>query len=383
MRFGIGAVVACALLTVSASWPAAAGTTSPDDDPVRSEHDVVVTNPGDGLEHTLQGFRVDPPCDADTAVVFVHGLSYTGEAWDVDGYSYTRILAEHGYATFAHSRLGYGPSTLDDGYAVSTTGMADMAGQVAASLTDEFDHVVFAGHSAGAETTLTATALFDAPVDAVVAMGYHTYPDPEFLAEDWITGDQVRAAQDDYEYFMGTPERRAEMFYTDDADQAVIDADTAAAVLTPSGEVQTISFQPSRSGSGLVDVPVLLQLAEDDRLFPSAFADQWAGQFVSSPSVIVDVVPGTGHTYMLHHEGPAAAVRIADWLADEVGLAGCEPSVSGSGTTADGTDAAGEGGDGGDGGGAGGLAATGGGGLTAAAVLLALAAVVRRDPHAQ
>lgn len=223
---------------------------------------------------------------------------------------------------------------------------------------------------------MTATALFDAPVEGVVAMGYHTYPDPQFLAEDWITGDQVRAAQDDYEYFMGTPERRAEMFYTDNADQAVIDADTAAAVLTPSGEVQTISFQPSRGGSGAVDVPVLLQLAEDDRLFPSAFADQWAGQFVSSPSVTVDVVPGTGHTYMLHHEGPAAAQRIADWLDETVGLAGCEPEVAGAGGAGADADAAG------DGGGTGSLAATGGGWVPATAGLLALAAFLRRDPHA-
>lgn len=312
--------MAAGLLVAAA--PAATGRPGPP--PTRSSHDFVVTNLHDGGEYTLAGYRVDPTCQADTAVLLQHGLSYTGEAWDVPDYSYARILAEAGYATFATDRLGYGGSVLEDGRNVSTLAHADMAAQMATQLADEFDHVVLAGHSAGGETVITATGVFGAPVDALVPMGYTTDPDPVFLATDWITGDQVRALQDDYEYFLGTPEHRAEMFYTDDADPDVIAADTEAAVLTPSGEVQTITFQPSRIGSALVDVPVFIQLAEHDRLFPSDFADLWAAQFVSSPSVTVDIVAGTGHTYMLHHAGPAAAVRIADWLSDTAGLEGCQ-----------------------------------------------------------
>lgn len=296
--------------------------------PERRDHDFAVTNPDDGVEHTLQGYRVDPACGPDTAVLLLHGLSYTGEAWDMPDYSYARILAEAGYATFGPDRLGYGGSVLDNGRDVSIQAHADMAAQMATQLSEEFDHVVLAGHSAGAETVISAVGLFDAPADALVPMGYTTYPDPEFLANDWIPGDQVRALQDDYVYFLGTPEHRAEMFYTDNADPDVVAADTEAAVLTPSGEIQTISFQPSRIGSALVDVPVLAQLAEQDRLFPSEFADLWAAQFTSSPSVSVDVVPGTGHTYMLHHEGPAAAERIAAWLDDTADLGGCTIAAS-------------------------------------------------------
>ena len=292
-------------------------------EPERGDHDFVVTNLHDGDEYTLAGYRMDPPCSADTAVLLQHGLSYTGEAWDVPGYSYARILAEAGYAVYAPDRLGYGGSVLDDGRNVSTFAHADMAAQMATQLAEQYEHVVLAGHSAGAEAVITATGLLGAPVDALVPMGYTTDPDPVFLATDWIPGDQVRALQDDYEYFLGTPEHRAEMFYTENADPAVVAADTEAAVLTPSGEIQTITFQPSRIGSVLVDVPVFIQLAERDRLFPSAFADLWAAQFVSSPSVTVDIVRGTGHTYMLHHEGPAAGERIADWLAGPAGLPGC------------------------------------------------------------
>jgi hypothetical protein len=99
-------------------------------------------------------------------------------------------------------------------------------------------------------------------------------------------------------------------------------------VLTPSGEIQTISLQPSRIASALVDVPVLLQLGSDDQLFPFEFAGLWAAQFVSAPSVTTDVVPGSAHTYMLHHAGPAAAQRIATWLADTARLPGCTVSAA-------------------------------------------------------
>ena len=63
-----------------------------------------------------------------------------------------------------------------------------------------------------------------------------------------------------------------------------------------------------------VDVPVFLQLAEDDQLFPVGYASLAAASFVLSPSVTLDIVPQAGHTYMLHHSGPPAAERIAAWL---------------------------------------------------------------------
>jgi pimeloyl-ACP methyl ester carboxylesterase len=289
----------------------------------RVERHYGVRNLGGIRVHTLHGFEVTPPCGADTVILLLHGLSYTSEAWDFPGYSYARILAERGYAVVAIDRLGYGDSRLANGREVSTVGHADMAAQVAEHLSRRFEHVVLAGHSAGAEAAVSAVGFFGAPVDALIPMAYHTFPGVAFAVNDWVAGDQRRALFDDYEYFMGTPERRAAMFYTGGADPAVVAADNASAVLTPSGEIQTISFQPSRIGSLLVQVPVLAQLAESDRLFPSNFANQWAAQFVSAPSVTVDIVPGTGHTYMLHHAGPAAAHRIADWLGATAGLPGC------------------------------------------------------------
>jgi pimeloyl-ACP methyl ester carboxylesterase len=175
-----------------------------------------------------------------------------------------------------------------------------------------FTHVVLGGHSAGAGTTELAAGVFGG-VDAVIAQGWHHRPSNQ-LGQDFFTGDYVRALQDDYEYFLGTPEHRAEMFYEPDADPAVVEADTRAAVKTPSGEILSIGKQPSRLVVGRITVPVFLQFGEKDRLFEIEYSKMHADEFRSSPSVTVDVVPGAGHTFMLTEAGRAGTERLTKWL---------------------------------------------------------------------
>lgn len=288
-----------------------------DDGPlVRTPVTYRVTDPlARRVEREIHGFRIDPPCAATSVVLLQHGLSYSSEAWDFrpeQGYSYARTLAAAGYAVVAIDRLGYGASTLEDGYAVTVDSHADIAHQIVQQLRKEFAHVALGGHSAGAEISEIAAGLFN-DVDVLIAMGYHQFPSPQFIA-DFVTGDLPRALRSDYEYFLGTPSHRAQMFYTSAAESWVVAADTAAALPTPSGEILTLTLQPSRILAPFVRVPVFLQLADGDRLFPSAFAPLAAASFVHSPSVTLDIVRRAGHTYMLHPSGPAAGERIANWL---------------------------------------------------------------------
>lgn len=313
------------LAAASAGLPSARADNGP---LVRAPVTYQVTDPAArSVEREIRGFRIDPPCAATSVVLLQHGLSYSSEAWDFrpeQGYSYARTLAAAGYTVVAIDRLGYGASYLDDGYGVTVDAYADIAHQIVQQLREEFAHVAIGGHSAGAEASELAAGLFN-DVDALIAMGYHQFPSPQFLA-DYVTGDIPRALLHDYEYFLGTPSRRAQMFYTAAAEPWVVAADTAAALPTPSGEILTLTLQPSRVLAPFVRVPVFLQLADADRLFPSAFALLAAASFVQSPSVTLDIVRQAGHTYMLHPSGPAAGARIAHWLRGRPETPSCLPA---------------------------------------------------------
>lgn len=273
---------------------------------VHNLHEAIVTR-------TIQGTLFEPDCPSNTIVVLMHGLSYTRAAWNVDGYSVVEPLLDAGVSVVTIDRLGYGDSVLPNGYDISSEGHAYIASQIVRQLHTRAGTVVLGGHSAGGEVAMLTAGLFGGP-DAIAVLGYHHAPSPEIVTE-FVTGDSVRALQDDYEYFLENPEYRADMFFTSAADPAVVAADAEAAVLTPSGEILTIGNQPSRQVVAAIDVPVFLQFGDSDRLFPVEYADEEALLFASAPSVGVDVVPSAGHSFMLHPTGPAGSDRLATWVA--------------------------------------------------------------------
>jgi pimeloyl-ACP methyl ester carboxylesterase len=104
------------------------------------------------------------------------------------------------------------------------------------------------------------------------------------------------------------------VFYTATADPNVVEADTKAAVNTPSGEILTIGMQPSRFVVGNIKVPVFLQFSDGDRLFEPEYADMHKGEFRSASSVTVDMVKDAGHTFMLTKNGRTGADHMVEWL---------------------------------------------------------------------
>lgn len=281
---------------------------------LRQPVEFTVENPAEGgTARQIVGYRYDTFCNSPTAILLMHGLSYTKEAWDFPGYSVAQKLAEAGYAVVAIDRLGYGESKLDNGYNVTHEAYADMAHQIVEQLRAQgFSHVVLGGHSAGAGATEFAAGTYGG-VDAIMALGWHHRPSNQ-IGQDFFTGDNPRALQDDYEYFLGTPQHRAWMFYNENADPAVVEADTKAAVLTPSGEILSIGKQPSRFVVGNIKVPVFIQLSDGDRIFEPEYAQMHAGEFFQSPSVTVDMVPDAGHTFMLTKNGRIGVDKMVEWL---------------------------------------------------------------------
>ena len=308
-------VVACMVVTVggfavAGRAPAATRGVGP----IKQRVEFTVQNPAEnGASHQIVGYRYDTFCNSPTAILLMHGLSYTKESWDVPGYSVAQKLAGAGYTVVAIDRLGYGESKLANGYDVTHEAYADMAHQIVGQLRKQgFAHVVLAGHSAGAGTTELEAGLYH-DADAIIPMGWHHRPSNQ-LGQDFFTGDYLRAAQHDYEYFLGTPEHRKEMFYNPSADPAVVAADTEAAVPTPSGEIFSIGKQPSRLVVGTIKVPVFLQFGDSDKLFEVQYAQMHAEEFRSSPSVTVDIVKDAGHTFMLTPGGRIGIDHMVDWL---------------------------------------------------------------------
>ncbi|HVL33146.1 MAG TPA: alpha/beta fold hydrolase [Actinomycetota bacterium] len=288
-----------------------------------------VVNPVNGEELEIKGNVYmpagAPACDA-SVILLVHGLSYGTFAWDFpiepNRYSVARALAERGYPAVAFDRPGYGQSTKPNGYTLSVEAYAGMVSQMVAQLRtanyssavrNAFRRVALMGHSAGTEISELTTALYGG-VDALIATAYTHFPSQR-IATDFFTGDYVRAAQRDYEYFGGTPAGRTEYMYnTALADPAVVSRDNELANLTPSGEVYSIGMQPSGKVQALIDVPVLLVLAEKDLLFPSEFANDELLLFAGSRDKKLHMVPQAGHSFMLHTNAPETNAVVADWL---------------------------------------------------------------------
>lgn len=319
----------CIAIAVVITFAALAPATSMGSDEVRvDEITFDVSNPlTPGTSNTVRGHIYRPMGSAtcsSSVMLLVHGLSYGEWGWDFpvrpETYSVARALAERSYPVVAIDLLGYGASDRPNGYTLTVQSYAAMTDQIVATLREEhgFEHVGLMGHSAGTEISELAAGIFGS-ADVLVATAYHHFPS-ERIVREFFTGDMTRAAQDDYEYFGGTPENRLEyMFFAENAEADVMQTDTAMANLTPSGEIFSIGAQPSRFTVELIDVPVLLVLAEHDALFPPVNMDQDVaslelGLFASSPDVSLMIVPDAGHSFHLHRNAPATNAAIADWL---------------------------------------------------------------------
>ncbi|MEX2554204.1 MAG: alpha/beta hydrolase [Actinomycetota bacterium] len=295
-----------------------------------------VTNPLDPLKsYTVEGTLIRPAGCTTSVLLAMHGLSYGKWAWDFplepETYSVAQALAERGYGMVAIDRLGYGASAgsgspdQPNGYTLTVEGYAEMTAQIVrqlrggtyeATLPNAFDRVGLIGHSAGTEIVELAAGLHPELASVLIATGYTHEPfvNNHWLLRQWVPRDNVAALQDDYMYFESDPDTRAADFYTSLSDPDVVALDNALANLTPSGEIFSISFQPSRYAVPLYDGPVLLVLAEDDVLFPAHFGENELLHFVRASDKTLQVVPGAGHSFMLHTNAPATNDAIADWL---------------------------------------------------------------------
>lgn len=306
---------------------------------VTEDVSFTLTNPlVPGTTYTVRGTLTRPAGCTTSVLLALHGLSYGKWAWDFPlqpaTYSTARALAAQGYALLAIDRLGYGSSDHPNGYTLTTESYADMTAQMIRALRSgqyeggpAFVNVGLMGHSAGAEIVELTAGLYPDLADVLIPGAYQHAIDgvsSEWLLREWIPGDVVRSFESDYEEF--EQGYRAQDMYNLSvadgvADPAIVAKDDELANLTPSGEIMTISEQPSRYVIGSITAPVLLVLAAKDALFPSSNAGAELALFSGSSDTTLYVVPLAGHTYPLHKNAPQTNAVIAGWL--ETRLASC------------------------------------------------------------
>ena len=276
----------------------------------------------------VHGFRYLPaaaPGCHDSVLLLLHGVSQGAYAWDLPvhshRYSVARPLAAAGYPVVAIDRLGYGGSTHPPGGTLTIDRQADVTRQIVTALRTgtyraapslAYDHVGIVGHSIGTEIAELCVGRFGG-VDVLVATGYtHTTSIELALI---IVPEVIRAFLSNYIYFGDTPPNRAALFYhPGSAVPAVVAAETASANLTPSGEVTSVVSRPSALVMSAITIPVLLVLAENDRLFPASQGAFEATLFGPPDVPRIVTVPNAGHLLFLHPDGPNAVSAIIDWL---------------------------------------------------------------------
>ena len=295
--------------------------------------DVTIPNEGFFFEDVapvraeIHGYRYVPaavPNCRDSVLLLLHGVSQGAYAWDlpVDSFRYSvaRPLASAGYPVVAIDRLGYGTSTRPAGRTLTIDRQADVARQIVEALrtgayrgapSHGYEHVGIVGHSIGTEIAELCVGRYGG-VDVLVATGYTHTTSIELVGI--ILPELIRAILSEYIYFGDTPQNRAAWFYHPAAAiPAVVSAETTCANPTPSGEVTSVVGRPSTLVMSAITIPVLLVLAERDRLFPAS-QGAFESTLFGTGSVPKVTVPDTGHLLFLHPEGPKTVGLIIDWL---------------------------------------------------------------------
>ena len=296
-----------------------------EDDRIRVRRVDFPVTLSDGNSYTIAGFLYYRGSFRHrTLQVLVHGGTYNHKYWDVPtinghDYSYVRFMAEEDYALLAIDQLGTGLSSKPDGDFVTLAETASGLHQVLVQLRRRnnpldyaFDRIVLVGHSFGSMNSILVQSTYhDADALVVTALGHvpHMLPIPPeliaFLAQ--------------FPYFGLPPAARSQLFYyAPDADADVIAYDNAnlSDQLTRGQLFTTFAaiFDPQADRVGMVTGPVLVQLGENDALWPSQFAAGEAAYWTSASSITVQSLAHVGHSFNTHLDNKKGWRKIERWI---------------------------------------------------------------------
>jgi pimeloyl-ACP methyl ester carboxylesterase len=273
-----------------------------------------------------------------TLQVLVHGGSYNHKYWDAgvingNDYSYARYMAGQCYSVLALDRLGTGESSKPNGDFTNLANEADGLQQILTSLHTTpnptrrpFQRIVLVGHSFGSFLSVYTLGTYGKVADAAVITGWvHS---PGVVPIDPALFEQLLQNP----YIISPAEVRTALFYHQSAaDPAVIAYDNAnfADAMTRGFFSNAIAMFIAR-GQGDVaqikalskvdqlNVPVFVQLADFDFLFPASVAGPEASFYSNAPTVTIDVLSNMGHVFNLHTNHSEGWQRINNWIQANV-----------------------------------------------------------------
>ena len=75
-------------------------------------------------------------------------------------------------------------------------------------------------------------------------------------------------------------------------------------------------FEPEQSQSAAVDVPVLIQVGDEDFLMKFAPLAGEAARYPNSPDLTLETIVDTGHSLNTHLSNRDSVTSIANWIAE-------------------------------------------------------------------
>jgi pimeloyl-ACP methyl ester carboxylesterase len=348
LRHRRGAAAACgaALLLLAGSVPAAQAQDSSLSNPTCTDYTVPVaitaTGPTDFQVWGQLCYR--GPVVPGTVQLLVHGATYNDLYWNLpygDGaYSYVDAATLSGYATFDIDRIGAGrsshPVSTEVGLEANAVSLHDVVSALRTGAVGgrPFTHVIYVGHSFGSIFGWEEEEQYH-DVSAMILTGATHVLAPGALSE--LESDSYPAADDprfadsglDSGYLTTQPGTREALFYDPTTtDPAALAEDEATKDTTTVQELEDYGalygLPAAQQPSQQIDVPVLLVLGQEDRLFcqgvtqyncaDPASVRQYESQFYPPQADLqVVTVPDTGHALALSTTAPVTDAAMLAW----------------------------------------------------------------------
>ncbi|MBP2327166.1 pimeloyl-ACP methyl ester carboxylesterase [Kibdelosporangium banguiense] len=257
----------------------------------------------------------------DTVQVLLSGLTYDRRYWLAPGAgNYVRHMVADGHAVLALDRIGTGDSSHPPAMDVTVQANVDTLHELVLALRagiaglNPFARVIAVGHSLGTGIAIIGAAQHR-DFDALILTGLtHTFGP---LYQDAV-GSLEPAEGLPEGYLTTQPGKRGVIYeFEGGVDWALTEYHEATKSTVTIGEGSTVDeiYRPGYSAA--VDVPVLLVVGREDRLFVDA--EQERDFYRGAPDFDLFVVPQAAHSINVHRTAhlwfAAASRQLARWAA--------------------------------------------------------------------